>query len=167
MPKSLKSQKSSKQNQAVAQITRFGMVGVLSFVIDFAILNILSGPLHVGIVVASIVSGTVAMINSFVFNQRFTFRTKHTDTKHIVYFFAITAFGIYVIRPIVIRILTANWLWPAHFTYQVTHALHLPLSRDFDTRNMALVVAVLIVLFYNFLTYKKYVFTNADDKSKK
>ena len=154
--------KTSKQSQTIQQVTRFGMVGILSFAIDFGIANILAGPLHFNVVLASIISGTVAMVNSFIFNQRFTFRVQHTDQKHLVYFVVLTAFGIYVIRPIIIHFLTSTWLWPAHFTYRVTHALHLPLSPAFDTRNMALVVAVLIVFVYNFLSYKKYVFTHAN-----
>lgn len=166
MPDSSSKSTKPKQSQVVQQITRFGMVGLMSFAIDFLIANILAGPLHVNIVAASVISGTIAMINSFVFNQRFTFRTRHTDTNRIVYFFLITAFGIYVIRPIIVHLLTSTWLWPAHLTYRVTHALHLPLSQSFDTRNMALVVAVIIVLFYNFFSYKKFVFTHANQAKK-
>lgn len=155
--------KSKPRTAEAAQIGRFGLVGILNTVIDIVIFNLLTG-LHIisNAAVASIFSGTVAMINSFIFNQRYTFRAKHTPPLQIGYFFALTIFGLYVIRPIVISFFTKTWLWPAHTVYRLTHALHLPLSAAFDQRNFALGMAILIVLFYNYVTYKRLVFNGHD-----
>ena len=117
-----------------------------------------------GIVLAGLISGTFAMINSFVFNMRFTFKKQNIDTRHIVYFFLITMFGIYIIRPIILKLLTDVWVWPSQLAYSITSGIGLPFSQDFDQRNLALAVAILVVLVFNYLMYKYFVFTNNEKK---
>lgn len=164
------------QHSEVAQVVRFGIVGVVNTIVDFTLLNILAvtilpksafnGSFMVaglqasinGLIIAGLISGTVAMIVSFLLNANFTFRVRHVSSRRTVYFFAITIFGLFVIRPIILKILTDSWHWPANFAYSVTHFLHLPLSQSFDERNVALVAAILVVLVYNYLMYKKFVF---------
>lgn len=170
--------KSPPKNKEVAQVGRFGLVGISNTLVDFVLLNLLVmtvlpknleilnftflgiNIVITGVIVAGIISGTAAMINSYVFNMRFTFRKKEVNTKHTVYFFLITIFGLYFIRPIILKIFTDTWVWPADVAYYITSSLKLPLSRDFDERNLALMVAVLIVLVYNYLMYKKFVFSD-------
>ncbi len=162
----------------VKRVGRFGLVGILNTIVDFVILNVLvvtvlpkSSVLFTitlfgvsiaitGIIVAGLISGTAAMINSYIFNMRFTFRKRHIDSKHTFYFFAITIFGLYVIRPIILKVMTDIWIWPADIAYAITSGLRLPLSRDFDERNLALMVAIMIILVYNYLMYKHFVFNN-------
>lgn len=143
----------------IKQVGRFGLVGILNTVVDFAIYNgfllLLPG---FPVVWAGVISGTAAMINSFVFNKNFTFKAKKLSTQKLVMFFVITAAGLYLIRPFILYIFTDFWLWPAQALYDVTSFLHLPFSPEFDTRNLALVVAIAIVLVYNYLLYKYYVF---------
>ena len=147
-----------KKTSEVARVGRFGLVGIINTVLDFAIENFLHFALSFSPVVAGVISGTIAMINSFFLNQRFTFKAKKTEPKKVVYFFAITLFGIYVIRSLILKLLTEVWLWPAQTVYTITHALHLPFSQQFVTNNFALGVAIFVVLFYNYIMYKKFVF---------
>lgn len=171
--------KTSKSSLEVRQIGRFGLVGVMNTLVDFIVLNALvisvlpqskvfgvisiSGTDYTinGVLVAGVISGTIAMINSFIFNMRFTFKKRHVDFVHGVYFFVVTIFGLFIIRPIVLKIMTDVWLWPAQITYQITQLLKLPFSFDFDNRNLALMVAIIVVLGYNYLMYKYLVFSDA------
>ena len=86
----------------------------------------------------------------------------NTVVDFVVYngllFFVITAAGLYIIRPMVIYFFTETWLWPSQVLYSITSALQLPFSQEFDTRNLALVAAIAVVLIYNYLLYKYYVF---------
>jgi putative flippase GtrA len=109
---------------------------------------------------AGIISGTAAMINSFIFNKNFTFRAKKLSVFKLILFFVITAFGLYVIRPLIIYFFTSVWLWPSQVVYDITQWLRLPLSQEFDTRNLALLIAIIVVLFYNYLSYKFFVFND-------
>lgn len=170
--------KSPPKNKEIAQVGRFGLVGISNTLVDFILLNVLAmtilpkdlevasftilgfNVVITGVIVAGIISGTAAMINSYIFNMRFTFRKKEVNAKHTLYFFLITIFGLYFIRPIILKIFTDTWVWPADVAYYITSTLKLPFSREFDERNLALMVAVLVVLAYNYLMYKKFVFTD-------
>lgn len=172
-----------KQQHAKAEafrVGRFGLVGIMNTVVDIVVLNVLAVTVLpkslviaqftingilvtiTGLMVAGAISGTLAMVNSLIFNARFTFRTRHVSTRHIVYFFLITMFGLYVIRPIILKVFTDIWVWPADITYRVTSAVGLPFSRDFDERNLALFAAIAVVLVYNYLMYKKFVFVDEE-----
>ncbi len=161
-----------KKNSEAARVGRFGLVGILNTAVDFVILNILVrtilprsevfftafGREITGLMIAGAISGTVAMINSFIFNQRFTFKTKKVGQREIVLFFVITTFGLYAIRPIVLKFFSQVWTWPAQFAYSVGQFLHLPMDEAFYSDNVALAGAIAVVLVYNYLSYKKFVF---------
>lgn len=156
--------KDSNKNQVGAkkelgQLVRFALVGVSNFVVDFVTYNLL---IHfitsLSVTWAGVISGTVAMINSFIFNKNFTFKAKKLSTFKLVMFFVLTAGGLYVIRPVVIHFFTQTWLWPSQIAYKLTNFLKLPLSQDFDKNNLALLAAIALVLIYNYLVYKFYIF---------
>jgi len=158
--------KQSKTKQEILQISRFSLVGVLNTLIDVILQNLLFQFLGFTKVIAALISGTVAMFNSFIFNQRFTFRVKKTDPLHIVYFFVITFFGLYVIRPMTIIFFTRIWLWPANRIDQFLNSIHFPVPHaanvsayDALVNYIGLGAAILVVFAYNYLLYKKVVFT--------
>ncbi|MSR68317.1 GtrA family protein [Candidatus Saccharibacteria bacterium] len=171
-----------KNHTEIAQVGRFGLVGILNTLVDFVVLNILVATLLpktlvifsislfgntyniTGPILAGIISGTAAMINSFVFNKNFTFKAKKLATRKLAMFFVITAFGLCIIRPIILYIFSDVWLWPSQLAYNISSWLHLPFSRDFTDVNLALVAAIAVVLVYNYLMYKYYIFKNEDKK---
>lgn len=140
----------------IKRVGRFGLVGIMNTVIDFVAFNVLR--LAIPVTIASVISGTLAMINSYIFNQRFTFKAKKVEPKQTVIFFVATIFGIYVIRPAVIYFFTKVWLGPVHLGYSITHAIGLPFSQKFVADNAAWLAAIVIVLVYNYYAYKKWVF---------
>lgn len=172
----------SSRHKEFIRILRFGLVGVANTIVDFVVLNVLAITLlpkdltlttlsigglsfaFTGLIVAGLISGTAAMICSFVLNTRFTFQKHNVDLRHGIYFFLITIFGLYVIRPIILKFVTGFWVWPGQVAYYVTSTLRLPLSREFDERNVALMLAILVVLAYNYLMYKYFVF-NTHEKN--
>lgn len=162
----------TKKNNEVAQVGRFGLVGLLNTAVDFIVLNllvrtvlprsevffVLFGKEVTGLMIAGVISGTIAMINSFIFNQRFTFKAKKVGQREIVLFFVITMFGLYVIRPVILDFFSEIWLWPANLAYSIGQLLHLPMDMAFYIDNVALAGAIAVVLVYNYLAYKKFVF---------
>lgn len=160
MSKSSNKNKVGKKRE-LGQIVRFAIVGISNFLVDFILFNLLIRFVpNVPVVWAGIISGTAAMINSFVFNKSFTFRAKKLSTLKLILFFALTAFGLYAIRPIILNFFTKTWLWPSQVAYNITSFLRLPLSQDFDVKNVALLAAILIVLVYNYLVYKYFIFND-------
>jgi putative flippase GtrA len=153
------SKKKSSSKKELGQVIRFAIVGVSNFLVDFFLYNLLiSFVTNLPVVWAGVISGTAAMINSFVFNKSFTFRTKTLSVFKLISFFVLTAFGLYAIRPVIIYFFTEIWLWPSQVAYSITSFLRLPFSREFDINNVALLAAILVVLVYNYLVYKYFIF---------
>jgi putative flippase GtrA len=153
------SKKKSSSKKELGQVIRFAIVGVSNFLVDFILYNLLiSFVTNLPVVWAGVISGTAAMINSFVFNKSFTFRTKTLSVFKLISFFVLTAFGLYAIRPVIIYFFTEIWLWPSQVAYSITSFLRLPFSREFDINNVALLAAILVVLVYNYLVYKYFIF---------
>lgn len=148
----------NKAVRSVGEVGRFGLVGILNTLVDIIIANVLIQFFGVAVVTASLISGTVAMINSFVFNQRFTFKVRKVDPLRTLYFFVITIFGLYVIRPLIIQFFVRQWHAPALLAFRISSALRLPFREAFIVNNFALGVAIVVVLGYNFIMYRRFVF---------
>ena len=122
---------------------KFVMVGGSVTIIDFAMFNLLA---YFGITVllANLISTCIAMTVSFLANKRFTFNSKSSKYLHeVMLFLAFTTFGLWVIQSLAIQgILTISpSSWP--------EAVRL---------NVAKVIATLLSMAWNFLTYSRYVF---------
>jgi putative flippase GtrA len=149
-------------HEAIAQVGKFGIVGILNTVLDFVIFNILSSKrVGMGKIPANICSTTVAMIFSFFANRTAVFEAGSGDpAKQAVLFFVVTGFGLYVLQSGVLYLLLRQWKWPAKLTtafLKVTH-LNKRFSTDFVLKNGAKVVATLVSLTWNFFMYKYVVF---------
>lgn len=176
--KNPKSKKEQNNHNEVRQVGRFGLVGVLNTVVDFVILNVLSATILpkslvlgsitifginytiTGLILAGVISGTIAMINSFVFNMHYTFKARSVDALHASYFFILTFIGVYAFRPVLLKFYTDIWPWPVNLAYKISTWLHLPFSEAFVERNVALAATIMVVLVYNYIAYKYIVFKN-------
>ncbi|GAA4533082.1 GtrA family protein [Amycolatopsis samaneae] len=81
---------------------RFGLVGVANTLLDalgYALLVTLGVPMFV----ANFLSTSAGMALSFTLNRSFTFRAKDGDVRRqAILFFAVTAFGLWVVQALVI-----------------------------------------------------------------
>ena len=78
MPAKRKAAKKETAGAVVKQGAKFGVVGVSNTVIDFTLFQLVSTLLNVPLGMSFLVkffSGSVAMINSFYCNRRWTFRS--------------------------------------------------------------------------------------------
>ncbi|MFD9895824.1 GtrA family protein [Amycolatopsis sp. NPDC059027] len=85
---------------------RFGLVGVANTLLDalgYALLVTLGVPMFV----ANFLSTSAGMALSFTLNRSFTFRAKDGNVRRqAILFFAVTAFGLWVIQALVIMAVT-------------------------------------------------------------
>ena len=151
---------SPKMKRRLAQASKFGAVGALNTIIDFLIYNVLSSAVGLGLVQSNIISTTVAMIFSFTANRRVVF-TDHSGSVHrqAFGFIAVTAFGMYVLQTGTIHILTDVWLWPLNLFVAIAHTLGITGHDAFLVKNGAKAAATVVSLSWNFVMYKKVVFT--------
>src|SRR5437763_1035878 len=110
----------------MARVGKFGVVGVLNTLIDFAGYNILSSFVGLSLVQSNVISTSVAMIFSFAANKQVVFKKDHGSvTRQATTFFIITAFGLYVLQTGTIKLLTEVWLAPLTLGLAVAHSLHI------------------------------------------
>lgn len=145
----------------VRRVGRFSLIGIANTAIDVILLNVL---VHFGLakLVANTISTTVAMAFSFFANRQYVFRVKGSYLKQTVLFFAVTAFGLYVLQNGVIYILTSVWTGPVNLMVAISKAVGLGsyLSPNFVILNSSKVVAIAVGLVWNYVMYKKVVFKN-------
>ena len=154
--------KSLKSSKEIAQVGRFGIVGIINTLIDFGLLNLLHIVFGLTKIYANVASTTVAMIFSFFANKTFVFKSKNTTDAIIqaVKFFAFTAFGLWVIQSGVFKLFDEIWPAPVNIALQICHWLGISnfFNDDFLTTNGIKLVATVASLSWNYLTYKRFVF---------
>lgn len=146
----------------VTRIAKFGAVGVLNTVIDFTIYNLLTSKrFKLSRVRANLISTSIAMIFSFFANQRYVFQSQGGSFwVQALSFYAVTAFGLYVLQNLVIHFLSKNWKLIPNLAVKIVHILHLNrlLSDDFVSKNTVKLAATLISLIWNFVLFQYVVF---------
>jgi len=146
----------------LSSLAKFGLVGILNTLIDFAIFNILTNK-KIGWkkIPANLASTTVAMIVSFSLNRGFVF---HAGAGNIylqsLEFFVVTAFGLYVLQSGVIYLLLEIWQWPVELVWKIVCLLKLDrfMSHEFVRKNSAKAAATLVSLTWNYLMFSFIVF---------
>ena len=150
----------SSSRSEMARISRFSLVGIVNTLIDFVLYNILSSKAGLSLIQSNIISTTVAMIFSFAANKKVVFtKTNSHFAKQAVLFFLVTAFGLYVIQTATIKILTEVWLTPITLGLAAAHAAGITRHDQFLTKNGAKAVGTALSLTWNYIMYKKVVFS--------
>jgi putative flippase GtrA len=151
----------SEQNRGrIKQAGKFGVVGVVNTFLDFFIFNVLTKFVHLALIPSNTISTTVAMIFSFIANRQVVFKDgRHSAARQAVVFFAVTAFGLYVIQNGIIHILAITWPGPLlAWVHSVRHLGINVFSDAFYVNNGAKAVGTVASLIWNFIMYKKVVF---------
>lgn len=143
-------------------IAKFGLVGILNTATDFIIFNILTNK-RIGLkkIPANLISTTVAMIISFTLNRGFVFNATGGNIYiQSAEFFAVTAFGLYVLQNIAIWFLLDVWDWPVEFAWKVVQLIKLNkfMGHEFVRKNAAKAAATLVSLTWNYLMFSFIVF---------
>jgi len=65
-----------RREKTAGQVVRFGMVGVLNTLVDFALLNLFYHFFNLPLLVANTLSYSGGFVNSFIWNKNWTFSTR-------------------------------------------------------------------------------------------
>ncbi|MEA1937340.1 MAG: GtrA family protein [Patescibacteria group bacterium] len=140
------------KNSHPKRFLKFSAVGIVNFVIDFSILNLLSflTGINKGVFVAffSAISFLVANFNSYFLNRSWTFKENNKNSKYKS-FLAISVLGA-VINIFII--------------YVFTTFISQPYFSDLAWLNISKIIATGLVTFLNYFGYKKFVFKNYEEK---
>ena len=129
-----------------AEKIRFGLVGVVNTAIDFGILLALVRVFGLPTIGANYISTSFALIFSFFANKKFTFKNNDkTQVKQFIVFLSITLVGLWIIQPLVIsgiELMIADFIINSSFKLIIAKLL-----------------ATVASLIWNYLMYRKFVFT--------
>jgi putative flippase GtrA len=139
---------------------KFAVVGSIGAVIDFGILNLLKAP--IGLVTASIISFSCAVISNFIWNRYWTY--PESREKRLLP--QLVQFGIVSIAGLIIRTPLLAWLNEV-FTQIAKNILppHIILEQitpDFLATNIALATVILIIMLWNFFVNRFWTYKDVD-----
>lgn len=129
------------------QIIKFGVIGVLSFLIDFAVFSLLNYVVHTDYLVAGFLGFVISVIFNYIMSMRFVFERKDNIDKRVEFaiFVALSAVGL-VINELVI--------WGCvDGIYVHTASLMRILNRDL-AEMAGKIIATAVVMVYNFISRK-------------
>jgi len=135
--------------RGVGQIVKFGIIGATGTAIDFGILNILAVVFKVNVYLSASISFIVAATNNFYWNKRWTFRGAANNKKmHLQFVQYLIVAGIgFSLNLVILRICVPAF--SSAFKLENSAPLVVNLSK---------VVSTLLVMTWNFLGSKKWVF---------
>ncbi len=162
-------QVSDASKARIKHVSKFGLAGLMNTVLDYilfiSLTKLFSIPLE-QVWMAKFASGAVAMANSFYLNRRWVFEG-HTRKMHdqAWRFVAVTVVGVFVIQAGLVQLFSTVISGPGVLSYEVmsqlglTEALPSLLTLEFTIKTTAFVLATVVSMAWNFLMYKRVVFT--------
>ncbi len=140
-----------------ARFLKFSVVGVIGAVVDFGTFNLLNGWLHLWSVLASALSFSAAVTSNFLWNRYWTYPDSRAKPvgQQAVQFALVNLIGLAIRTPI--------------FAFSEPHLIRLAGRLPYDLgigptqlgRNLALALAVIVVLFWNFAINRLWTYSDA------
>lgn len=140
----------------ITRFSKFLVVGAIGFVVDFGIFNMLAHVANIEPAVASVGSLACAICSNFTFNHFWVYPDAHGNVlKQFAQFFVVSV-SVAVFRVPLILITSGPFAW------LVEQTVGLPAAQaEVLGNNMALMVAVLIALFWNFFVNRFWTYRHA------
>jgi putative flippase GtrA len=164
-----KKPKSAPSSNLAAQGAKFGLVGISNTIIDYAIYITASKLLNVPldrVFLVKFFSGTVAMINSFYWNRRWTFRSHARIGQSGARFLVATLVSIYAIQPGMVFVFSATTSGQAFGSFWFLFAQRIGIvglvphifTTAFFIKTVAFGMGVIASAIWNFTLYKLWAF---------
>ena len=134
----------------INQIMKFGIVGVLAFLIDYGVFTILANGLHIHYLVANIFGFTLSLIFNYLMSMKFVFeRKENTDKrKEFVTFAILSLIGLGINELIILGCVDGIYVNSVF------------LQEKFDiglAKQAGKIIATGIVMVYNFISRKIFI----------
>lgn len=139
---------------------RFATVGIIGAVVDFGTFNLLTSLAGLTAVVASIFSFIAAIISNFSWNRYWTYPDSRSKpiSRQLIQFSVVSILGliiripiIAILEPLFTRIFVGFAFLPIGF-----------ITAEFLADNLALAIAVIVVMFWNFFINRYWTYSDID-----
>jgi putative flippase GtrA len=141
---------------------RFAAVGVTGAVVDFSVFNLLTSVFHLEGVIAQSISFVVAVINNFLWNRYWTYPDSRSKSlkRQLLQFFVVNVAGLAIRTPIfsVLEKPLARF-FEMSTSFLPDIAIFKP---QFLGHNLALAVAVVVVMLWNFIINRLWTYNDVE-----
>lgn len=149
---------SARGRRELGRFLKFSVVGVIGAFVDFGTFNLLISFFHVWSVAASTLSFTAAVTSNFIWNYYWTYADSRTKPigRQAAQFAIVNLVGLAIRTPIFafaeapITDLASEITSAGPGTFPPGPQSILPISAEVLGSNLALALAVIVVLFWNF-----------------
>lgn len=152
--------KDKKTNKLYGQISKFAAVGVLNTIIDLGIVNVLILYFGFDSILANVIGVTAAIINSYIWNKKWTFQDKQKDVaQQFAIFLFLSIIGI-ILNTAVFVFLFEKWTLTGEFAFTIVRFISLDgiFKHDFVLLNWAKAWSLAFSMIWNFVAYRKWTF---------
>lgn len=127
---------------------KFAVVGIVGAVVDFGAFNLFTSLLGMTAVLASVLSFIAAIISNFTWNRYWTYPDSRSKpiAQQLTQFSVVSVIGLVIRTPIIALLVPL-------FTRSFSSLSIFPIgfiSAEFFAKNLALAIAVIVVMFWNF-----------------
>ncbi|MCR5545813.1 MAG: GtrA family protein [Lachnospiraceae bacterium] len=147
MDQSVETKEKTGKQKLIDQILKFGVVGVISFLVDFGVYTFICNILGISYIIAGIFGFVISVIVNYLLSMKFVFegRDDISKTREFVTFVILSAFGL-LLNEVILYICVDGIYW--HWSW-------LQSWLSIKLMNMgAKIVATGVVMVYNFVTRK-------------
>ena len=137
---------------------KFMTVGVIGAVVDFGIMNLLSKLYNMPLTLAGTISFFCAIISNFLWNRYWTYPDSRSRpvARQLIMFFVVNMAGLAIRLPIL------HFLEPPLKNFFEGLALNIPFTPGFLGKNFTLMVAVGVVMLWNFFVNRYWTYNDVD-----
>jgi putative flippase GtrA len=154
----------TKTKKETTRFLKFLVVGAIGAVVDFGTLNLLNYFTDMPFVYRQAVSFTLAVINNFLWNRYWTYPDSRSKPlgRQLAQFFLINGIGILVRTPIISLAMKAinAILEPLLGDVQLPFSEFLTV--EVIAENLAVVVAIFVILLWNFFANRYWTYNDVD-----
>ncbi len=137
---------------------KFVAVGVIGAIVDFGIMNLLTQKAGISLVWAGTISFISAIISNFIWNRYWTYPDSRSKSvkRQLSEFFIVNTIGVGIRTPIF------AWLKDPLPNLFTDLPAWVPFDAEFLGYNMALAIAVGVVLFWNFFVNRYWTYADVE-----
>ncbi len=143
-----------------SRFMRFALVGVFGAVVDFGTFNLLTGLFNMPAVLASVCSFGAAIVSNFTWNRFWTYPDSRSKriSQQMLQFGLISLIGLIIRTPLFALLETPLRNLFASLHYSFISAGNV----DFLGHNLALAIAVVVVMFWNFFVNRYWTYGDVE-----
>lgn len=142
----------------VSRFLRFAVVGMIGAVIDFGVFNLCVSVFQISSVVSSVISFSLAVFSNFIWNRLWTYPDSRSKPlqRQITQFVIVSVIGLLIRTPL--------FAWLERILIQLAEGISWPsfLTPVFIGHNVALAIAVLVVMLWNFFANRLWTYNDVE-----